>query len=47
MAKIHSWEVPDAFSEKVEPLLPPARRDSNKKGALSGGTYLQLVRMLP
>ena len=30
MAKIKSWEVSDAFWEKVEPLIPPPRRDPTK-----------------
>ena len=29
MAKIHSWEVSDAFWEKVEPLIPMHERDRN------------------
>jgi len=30
MARIQSWEVSDAFWEKVAPLIPPTRRDPNK-----------------
>jgi transposase len=30
MAKIQSWEVSDAFWEKVEPLIPVSKRDSNR-----------------
>ena len=30
MAKVQSWEVSDAFWEKVEPLIPPPARDPNK-----------------
>jgi len=30
MARIQSWEVSDAFWEKVEPLIPPVERDPNK-----------------
>jgi len=30
MAKIQSWEVSDAFWEKVEPLIPSVERDPNK-----------------
>ena len=30
MAKIRSWEVSDAFWEKVEPLIPAPRRDPSK-----------------
>ena len=30
MARIQSWEVSDAFWEKVEPLIPPTERDPNK-----------------
>ena len=39
MPKIRSWEVSDAFWEKVEPLIPPPKRDPNKvyKRKLGGG----------
>ena len=30
MAKTKSWEVSDAFWERVEPLIPPPRRDPTK-----------------
>ena len=30
MARVQSWEVSDAFWEKVEPLIPPSERDTNK-----------------
>ena len=30
MAKIQSWEVSDAFWEKVEPLIPAPQRDPSK-----------------
>lgn len=30
-AKIKSWEVSDAFWERVRPLIPTTRRDSRKK----------------
>ena len=30
MAKIQSWDVSDAFWEKVEPLIPRAERDPSK-----------------
>lgn len=30
MAKVQSWEVSDAFWERVEPLVPPFRRNSNR-----------------
>lgn len=29
MARIQSWEVSDSFWEKVEPLVPAVKRDSN------------------
>ena len=28
---MNSWEVSDAFWSKVEPLIPRARRDSNRE----------------
>lgn len=31
MSKVKSWEVSDKFWEKVEPLIPVAQRDPNKK----------------
>lgn len=30
MAKIQSWEVSDAFWQKVEPWIPAVERDPNK-----------------
>jgi len=30
MARIHTWEISDAFWAQVEPLLPKTRRDPNK-----------------
>ena len=30
MSKPQSWEVPDFFWEKVEPLIPAPARDPNK-----------------
>ena len=30
MAKTKSWEVSEAFWQKVEPLIPPPKRDPNK-----------------
>ncbi|MCG6878060.1 MAG: IS5/IS1182 family transposase, partial [Deltaproteobacteria bacterium] len=30
MGKIQSWEVSDAFWERVEPLIPEPQRDPSK-----------------
>ena len=31
MAKRKSWEVSDSFRKKVEPIIPPRKREPNKK----------------
>ena len=31
MAKVKSWEVSDSFWQKVEPLIPPRKRDPNQE----------------